>query len=67
MLKDSNFDLFRLSKAKDIVDISPNTIRKMFVEGLPSYRHGVAVFISKRELDHHIRNRTSVDKPRRVA
>jgi hypothetical protein len=46
----SGFDLFRLSKSKEAVDISPNTIRAYNREGLPLYRRGKAVFVSRLEL-----------------
>jgi DNA-binding transcriptional MerR regulator len=56
----AGFDLFRLSKAKRIVDISPNTIRAYHEQGLPLYTPsgGRSVFVSKAELDSFIRNRT---------
>jgi hypothetical protein len=49
------FDLFRLSKSKDIVDVCPNTLRSYFKAGLPFYRKGKAIFISKAELGAFIR------------
>lgn len=49
------FDLFRLSKSKDIVDICPNTLRTYFRAGLKFYRQGKAVFVSKQELAGFIR------------
>ena len=41
---ETGFDLFRLSKSKEIVDVCSNTIRSYFKQGLPSYRRGKAVF-----------------------
>jgi hypothetical protein len=59
------FDLFRLSKAKSAVDVSPNTIRAYFKEGLNSYRQGKAVFISRMELDAFIRRKPVARKSTR--
>lgn len=52
------FDLFRLSKSKASVDVSPNCLRAMNRAGLPFYRHGKCVFISRTELAAFIRART---------
>ena len=51
-----SFDLFRLSKAKTTVDLSPNTLRAYNQRGLPFYRKGKVVFVSKSELDQFIRH-----------
>jgi len=53
---DGGFDLFRLSKSKDVVDICANTLRSYHDDGLPFYRRGKAVFVSRVELDQFIRN-----------
>jgi hypothetical protein len=53
----TDFDLCRLSKSKESVDVCPNTIRAYGREGLRLYRAGKAVFFSKRELESFIRNR----------
>jgi hypothetical protein len=50
------FDLFRISKSKGVVDICTNTLREYFKQGLPFYRKGKAIFVSKAELDAFIRN-----------
>lgn len=50
----AGFDLFRLSKSKDIVDLAPNTLRAYNKAGLPFYRKGKVVFVSKSELAHFI-------------
>ena len=50
-----NFDLFRLSRAKETVDLAPNTIRSFHRRGLPLYHQGRAVFVSKTELSMFIR------------
>ncbi len=50
----AGFDLFRLSKSKDAVDLSPNTLRAYFKAGLPSYRRGKTVFVSRDELRQFI-------------
>jgi hypothetical protein len=52
---DSGFDLERLTKSKDSVDLAPNTIRAYAKKGLPLYRCGKAVFFSKSELAQFIR------------
>jgi hypothetical protein len=54
----SSFDLFRLSKSKVMVDLSPNTLRAYNREGLTFYRQGKAVFVSKNELTEFIRFRS---------
>jgi hypothetical protein len=46
----TGFDLVRLTKSKETVDFSPNTIRAYSREGLNLYRKGKAVFFSKAEL-----------------
>jgi len=51
----AGFDLFRLSKSKPTVDICANTLRAYHRNGLPFYRRGKAVFISKTELAAFIR------------
>jgi len=51
----NDFDLFRLSKSKAAVDICVTTIRKYFKQGLPFYKRGKVVFVSRRELDSFIR------------
>jgi NurA-like 5'-3' nuclease len=53
----SQFDLFRLSSSKQIVDVCPNTLRQYHSDGLPFYRCGKAVFISKAELELFIRSK----------
>ena len=52
---DNGFDLFRLSRAKEVVDISPNTLRKFNGDGLQFYRRGSAVFVSKADLSMFLR------------
>jgi len=51
----NSFDLVRLTKAKRLVDLSPNTIRAYAREGLSLYRKGRAVFFSRAELENFIR------------
>jgi len=53
---EKNFDLFRLSKSKSTVDLCSNSLREYNRNGLPFYRRGRAVFVSKMELDQYIRN-----------
>jgi hypothetical protein len=50
-----SWDLFRLSKSKSIVDLVPNTLRDYNARGLPFYRQGKVVFVSKSELEAFIR------------
>lgn len=58
----SSFDLFRLTKSKKIVDISCNTLRTYNKKGLPFYKSGGSVFVSKSELEHFIRNPEAFSK-----
>ncbi len=51
---DSAFDLFRLSKSKEVVDVCPNTLREYNRRGLPFYHRGKAIFVSKIELARFI-------------
>ncbi|GEM_PF-1664715 len=51
-----SFDLFRLTKAKATVDVCSNTLREYNRQGLPFYKRGRAVFVSKTELEAFIRN-----------
>lgn len=51
-----NFDLFRLSKSKRVVDLAPNTLRTYFLRGLKAYRCGKPVYVSKNELADFIRS-----------
>lgn len=50
----AGFDLFRLSKSKRECDLSPNTLRAYFKRGLPCYRMGKAIFISRAQLHQFI-------------
>lgn len=50
-----DFEMLRLTKSKQTVDISPNTIRSYAKEGLRLYRRGRAVYFSKSELVAFIR------------
>jgi hypothetical protein len=50
----SGFDLFRLSKSKREVDLSPNTLRAYFKRGLPHFKMGKAIFISRAQLHQFI-------------
>jgi hypothetical protein len=52
----STLEMFRLSRSKDIVDICANTLRGYNLNGLPFYRHGRAVFVSRTELNEYIRD-----------
>jgi hypothetical protein len=46
----SGFDLFRLTKSKEVVDVCPNTLRTYFKKGLRFYKQGKAIFISKSDV-----------------
>jgi hypothetical protein len=46
----ATFDLFRLTKSKEVVDICPNTIRAFAKKGLRIYRAGKPAFVSRSEL-----------------
>ena len=50
----SGFDLFRLSKSKREVDVSPNTLRGYFKLGLAYYKMGKAIFVSRSQLQAFI-------------
>jgi hypothetical protein len=52
--QNTGFDLFRLSKSKREVDLSPNTLRAYFKSGLPHFRMGKAIFISRTQLHQFI-------------
>ena len=54
-----SFDLFRLTKAKEVVDVTPNTLRAWFKQGLPFYRRGKPIFVSKTELEQFIRQKAA--------
>lgn len=56
----ASFDLFRLSKSKETVDVCANTIRAYFKEGLPFYKMGKAIFISRAQLAQFITTRGTV-------
>lgn len=50
-----NFAMFRLTKSKAEVGISPNTLRSYNRQGLNFYRRGKCVFISRAELETFIK------------
>ena len=54
----AGFDMFRLSKSKETVDICSNTLRNYHAAGLPFYRQGKAVFISRAELVDFIKRQS---------
>jgi hypothetical protein len=55
-----SFDMARITHAKELVDLSPNTIRAYAREGLNLYRKGRALFFSRAELEQFIRSRAKV-------
>jgi hypothetical protein len=58
--QNAGFDLVRLSKSKKEVDLSPNTIRAYFQRGLPHYKMGKAIFISRAQLHQFITTQGAV-------
>ena len=56
-LIDSTFEMFRISKAKAVVDLAPNTLRAYVRDGLPTYRKGRTVWFSKTEVAAFLRGR----------
>jgi hypothetical protein len=54
-----SFDLVRLSRSKEAVDLCSNTIRQFFREGLRCYRMGKMVMFSRSELAAFIKARAS--------
>ena len=51
----AGWDLVRLSKSKQSVDLCSNTLRAYHKAGLPFYQRGKVVFFSKTELAMFIR------------
>lgn len=58
-----SYDLFRISRAKKVVDLCPNTLRAFAKAGLPVYRKGRVTFVSKADLAAFIRARWSANIP----
>jgi hypothetical protein len=56
---ETSFEMFRLSRSKQTVDICPNTLRSWHAAGLKFYRIGKAVFISRAELAAFIRGKAT--------
>ena len=52
---ESDFDLFQVSQGKAEVGLSPNVLRQYHKQGLPFYRRGKFVFVSKQELREFLR------------
>jgi hypothetical protein len=55
-----NFDLVRLGKSKEVVDLSPNTIRAYSRAGLRIFKSGKMVFFSRSELEVFIKARATI-------
>jgi hypothetical protein len=51
-----SFDLVRISKAKEVCDVAPNSIRNYAKLGLRIYRAGKSTFFSKMELAAFIKS-----------
>jgi hypothetical protein len=58
----NSFDLFRLSKSKEVVDLAPNTLRAWFRDGLTFYKRGKATFVSKTEVQAFIKAKANTAK-----
>jgi hypothetical protein len=58
--ENQSFEMQRLTRSKETVDICPNTIRSYATQGLRLYRVGKAVFFSKTELEQFIRTKGSL-------
>jgi hypothetical protein len=56
-------ELYRLSKSKAEVDVAPNTIRAWFKLGLPFYKRGKMIFISRAETVAFIRGELPPSAP----
>ena len=59
----NGFDLFRLSRSKAVVDVCPNTLRAYFKAGLPYYRMGKAIFVSRSQLQAFIVTQANRPQP----
>jgi len=51
----TGFEMVRISKAKETVDLCSNTIRSLFLQGLPKYKRGKSTFFCRAELAAFIR------------
>jgi hypothetical protein len=61
-----SLDLFRISRSKKLVDLSPNSIRKLHREcGLRIYFSGGASWVSRSELEAVIRAHAKAEPKRR--
>lgn len=58
-IEPEGFDLVRITKAKKIVDVCPNTIRAYGKQGLPLYKCSKALFFSRSELAAFIRDQAA--------
>jgi hypothetical protein len=54
----TSFDLFRIQRARQEVGICINTLRAYRKDGLPFYKDGKKVYVSKSELAAFIRARS---------
>ena len=52
-----SFDLVRIQKSKKAVDLSPNTIRSFFKEGLKKYKRRGLTFFSRSELERFLKEK----------
>lgn len=56
----NSFDLFRLQRAREEVGVCINTLREYNKQGLRFYRDGKKVYVSKTELEAHIRAHSQI-------
>ncbi len=54
-------DLCRITKAKQAVDMSPNTVRMLFGRGLTEYKVGRAVYFSRSELELFVKRKVVLE------
>jgi len=62
-----DFDLFRLGESKNVVNLSPNTLRNYHRAGLPFYGEGRTIFVSKKDLSEFIRSKNVKSQPAAAA
>lgn len=49
-------DLFKLTRSSDEVGLCPNTLRTLFRKGLPHYRLGRLVLVSRSEVESFVKS-----------
>jgi hypothetical protein len=57
-----NTDLFRITRSKSAIGLTPPALRKLLRQGLPHYKLGrKLVFVSKREFEAFVREKGSTN------